>query len=99
MLAIGARGVISTTSNVAPVEMAALVRAGLEGDATRARSQHFALLGLMDALFIETNPIPVKTALQITGRIPCAHLRLPLTEMAKANRDALEKALARRTGA
>ena len=99
LLAIGGRGVISTSSNVAPREMGDLVRAWLAGDATRAREIHYALLELMDALFVETNPIPVKTALALTGRIPGARLRLPLTEMAKANRDALEEALARRPGA
>ena len=51
------------------------------------------VLAVMDALFLETNPIPVKTALEITGRIPDATLRLPLTEMTKTNRDALEATL------
>ncbi len=99
LLAIGGRGVISTTSNVAPREMGELVRAWLSGDVGRAREIHYALLELMDALFVETNPIPVKSALEIIGRIPDARMRLPLTEMGKANRAALEKALASRPGA
>ncbi len=94
MLAIGARGVISTTANVAPVEMLAITRAYLDGDPDRARRLHYELLPIMNALFIETNPIPVKTALQILGRMPVATLRLPLTEMRKSNRDQLEAALA-----
>ncbi len=94
MLAIGGRGVISTTSNVAPVEMAAITRSFLDRDAEGARRAHYELLRVMSALFSETNPIPVKTALAVLGRIPNPTLRLPLTEMQKANRDQLEAALA-----
>ncbi len=94
MLAIGGRGVISTAANVVPKEMAEITRAWNAGDTERARNIHYALLPLMDALFIETNPIPVKTALHILGRIPDATLRLPLTEMQKGNRDQLESVLA-----
>ncbi len=94
MLAIGGRGVISTTSNVAPVEMAAITRAFRDGDLERARRLHYELLPVMKGLFVETNPIPAKTALQILGRIPDATLRLPLTKMQKGNRDQLEAALA-----
>jgi 4-hydroxy-tetrahydrodipicolinate synthase len=96
MLAIGARGVISTTSNVAPREMTALVHAWLDGDLAGAREAHYRLLALMDALFIETNPIPVKAALEALGRIPDGRLRLPLTAMGKANRELLEGVLAKR---
>jgi len=94
MLAIGGRGVISTVSNIAPRAMAELVRHFAAGDLAHARRLHFELLPIIQALFIETNPIPVKTALAILGRIPNAKLRLPLTEMAKKNRDRLEAALA-----
>jgi 4-hydroxy-tetrahydrodipicolinate synthase len=54
---------------------------------------HYRLLPLMDALFIESNPIPVKAALHLLGRIPEPTLRLPLTPMEKRNRDRLEAAL------
>ncbi len=94
MLAIGGRGVISTSSNVVPREMAEITRAFAAGDVERARRVHYELLPLMDALFVETNPIPVKTALHILGRIPDPTLRLPLVEMQKSNRDRLESALA-----
>ncbi|MBW2414617.1 MAG: 4-hydroxy-tetrahydrodipicolinate synthase [Deltaproteobacteria bacterium] len=94
LLAIGGRGVISTTANVAPREMGDLVRAFRSGDPDRARDLHYRLLDLMRVLFIEPNPIPVKTALATSGRIPNATLRLPLTEMQKANRDRLESTLA-----
>ena len=58
MLAIGARGVISTTSNVAPADMVALVRAFRAGDQNEARRRHLRLLPLFDVLFAESNPIP-----------------------------------------
>ncbi len=94
LLAIGARGVISTVANVAPREVCELVRSFDSGDIASARRLHYELLSLTLALFVETNPIPVKTALAILGRIPTATLRLPLTAMAKKNRDRLEAALA-----
>jgi 4-hydroxy-tetrahydrodipicolinate synthase len=94
MLAIGAKGVITTTGNVAPRQMSEITRAFLSGDTERAREMHYQLLTLMEVLFIEPNPIPVKTALAIRGRIPEPTLRLPLTTMQKSNRDRLEAALA-----
>ena len=93
MLAIGAHGVITTTGNVAPAEMVAMTRAFRSGDAELARKTHYKLLPLMEALFVESNPIPVKAALHILGRIPEPTLRLPLTEISKANRDRLEAIL------
>ena len=94
MLAIGARGAISTISNVVPGATAELTRAYAAGNYARARALHYELLPLAQALFIESNPIPVKTALAILGRIPSAALRLPLTEISKANRERLEAVLA-----
>jgi 4-hydroxy-tetrahydrodipicolinate synthase len=94
MLAIGARGVISTTSNVAPKQMASIVRAYLGGDVARARAAHYELLPLMQALFVEGNPIPVKSALHILGRISEPSLRLPLTTLTDTNRERLEAVLA-----
>jgi 4-hydroxy-tetrahydrodipicolinate synthase len=93
MLALGAKGVVSTTSNVAPAEMAQITRAYRSGDLEGARKAHYALLDVMKVLFVESNPIPVKTALHLLGRIPDATLRLPLTPMQKENRDRLEAAL------
>ena len=94
MLALGGRGVISTTSNVAPRQMASIVRAYFGGDVARAQAAHYELLALMQVLFVETNPIPVKSALHILGRIPDPGLRLPLTTLTKANRERLEAVLA-----
>ena len=69
LLSVGARGVISVTANVAPRQVHDLVAAYLSGDAERARRIHYELLGLSKVLFIETNPIPVKTALHLMGMI------------------------------
>ncbi|HTO07217.1 MAG TPA: 4-hydroxy-tetrahydrodipicolinate synthase [Myxococcota bacterium] len=94
MLEIGARGVISTVSNVLPASASELVRAHAAGDHARARKLHYELLPVTQSLFVESNPIPVKTALAILGRIPSPTLRLPLTEISKANRERLEAVLA-----
>ncbi|MFQ5697524.1 MAG: 4-hydroxy-tetrahydrodipicolinate synthase [Myxococcota bacterium] len=93
LLALGGRGVISTTANVAPRQMAEITRAFREGDVERARETHYRLLPLMHALFCEPNPIPVKTALFRLGRIPDPALRLPLTPLEKRHQDRLESAL------
>ena len=93
MLALGARGVISTTANVAPREMAEITRAFARGEVEAARAAHYRLLDLMQVLFIESNPIPVKTAVHLLGRLPDPALRLPLTPLQKENRDPLEAAL------
>lgn len=92
LLAIGARGVISTTSNVAPAEMCELVRAFRAGDAARARAIHYQLLPLFDALFCETNPIPVKAALHLMGVIG-PEIRLPLTPIEENDRERLQVVL------
>src|SRR3989475_6640819 len=60
MLAVGAKGVVTVTANVAPAEMAALVDAWAAGDAAKARAIHYKLYPLFQVLFLETNPIPVK---------------------------------------
>lgn len=89
MLAIGGRGVISTTANVAPEVMVELVRSFLAGDILRARDCHHRLLPLFEALFCETNPIPVKAAVADMGR--CGpEIRLPLTEITQPNHERLK---------
>jgi 4-hydroxy-tetrahydrodipicolinate synthase len=92
VLAIGGKGVISTTANVAPAEMVSLVRSFRAGDAETARRCHQRLLPLFDALFAETNPIPVKAALQLTGAIG-PEIRLPLTPLTAPNRERLQVVL------
>lgn len=92
MLALGGHGVISTASNVAPAEIVELVRAFRAGDLERARAIHFRLLPLLDVLFCETNPIPVKAALAMRGAIQ-EELRLPLLRLSDACRGRLEAVL------
>ncbi len=92
MIAVGARGLISVASNVAPAEVVALVRAALDGRMDEARERHLRLHPLFGALFTETNPIPVKAALAMMGRIEEAY-RLPLCAMEPGNRRALESVL------
>jgi 4-hydroxy-tetrahydrodipicolinate synthase len=77
ILACGGRGVISVTSNVAPAEVEGVVRAFHRGALDEARAQHFALLPLHDAMFVESNPGPVKAALHSLG-ILRPEVRLPL---------------------
>lgn len=80
MIAAGADGLISVASNEIPHELTAMVRAAREGDFETARSLHYEWLELMNANFIETNPLPVKTALARMGRIQ-EQFRLPLVPM------------------
>jgi 4-hydroxy-tetrahydrodipicolinate synthase len=92
VLAVGGRGAVSTASNLAPREVVELVRAFRSGDAARALRLHQRLLPLFRALFCETNPIPVKAALALQGRIR-DEIRLPLTKLSQANRERLQVAL------
>lgn len=80
ILSVGGRGVIAVVSNLVPERLRALVDAALAGDSAGARKLHYELLPLMHAMGLETNPIPVKTALGLLGRAS-AELRLPLTPM------------------
>jgi len=92
IMSLGGRGVIAVVSNLVPDRLLKLVNAALAGDYAAAREQHYALLPLMQAMGIETNPIPVKTALGLLGR--CSpELRLPLTPMRQENVAALRKAM------
>lgn len=92
MMALGAKGVISVASNVAPRAMADLYDAYVIGEVSRAREIHYHLWPLFHILFIETNPIPAKTALAMLGRIR-EEFRLPLCPMGDANRKALARVL------
>jgi len=90
VVALGGDGVVSVVSNEAPGMMRTLIDAALEGDHARARELHYKLLPLMNANFIESNPIPVKAALAMMGLIEETY-RLPLVPMSSANRDKLAK--------
>jgi 4-hydroxy-tetrahydrodipicolinate synthase len=92
LMAAGGVGVISVTSNVAPKQMVELVDAVRAGDLPRARRANAAVMPLFRDLFLEVNPIPVKTALAVMGR--CSdEFRLPLTQMTAKNRAVLETTL------
>jgi 4-hydroxy-tetrahydrodipicolinate synthase len=93
-IAIGAEGVISVVANEAPGEMAELVQAALDGEIERARSLHYRLLPLMRANFVETNPVPVKTAMHLLGFCEL-ELRSPLGPPADGTVEALREALGR----
>jgi len=92
ILSIGGCGVISVVANIVPKEVVNLVSAFEKGDILKAQEIHYKLLPLIKAMFIETNPIPVKTTLGLLGM--CSpELRLPLCAMSAENLEKLKKAL------
>jgi len=92
MMAVGAAGVISVTSNVYPAQVSEVVRLALAGDFAAARRLHLAMLPVHDAMFIEANPGPVKAAAALKGWM-LDGVRLPLVPVAQGTRDRLEAAL------
>ena len=92
IMAIGGKGVITVTANIAPKDMATMVSAALTGDYEKARALHYKLSPLFGALFLETNPIPVKAALAMMGK-GSEEVRLPLTPLAQEFRAKLKDAL------
>jgi 4-hydroxy-tetrahydrodipicolinate synthase len=92
MMAVGGKGVITVTANIVPTDMANLVKAFATGKIEEARKIHFKLSPLFAALFYETNPIPVKEALGMMGKID-PELRLPLCAMATDTREKLASVL------
>jgi 4-hydroxy-tetrahydrodipicolinate synthase len=92
LLALGGRGVIATTANVAPSAMVQMIRAFRAGDVAEARRIHFRLLPLFQVLFCETNPIPVKAALALMGACT-PEIRLPLTPLGEPHRERLQVVL------
>jgi 4-hydroxy-tetrahydrodipicolinate synthase len=87
MMACGATGVISVSANAVPDRVKAMVKAAQDGDYEAARKQHLELLEFHTAMFIESNPVPVKTTLELMGKMQ-ANVRLPLVDMGS---DTLEK--------
>ncbi len=92
MMACGARGVISVTANLIPKLVADMVHHALKGEWDAARAVHEKLLPVHEAMFIESNPIPVKAAMNIAG-LAVGGLRLPLTPITPGNRDRLMRVL------
>lgn len=93
LLALGAKGAISVLANVTPRLCADMVAAAAANDWTRAREIHEKIYPLIEALFCETNPIPVKAALAMMGLID-PEIRLPLTQLSDANAPRLRRELA-----
>ncbi len=92
LISLGGRGVISVAANVAPAVVSDMVNALLEGDFERGRELHYDLLPLCRALFVETNPIPVKTAASILG-LCSDEMRLPMIPLAGENLDTLRRVM------
>lgn len=90
--ALGGKGVISVTSNIMPGAVAAMSNACASGDWLKGRELHHKLFPLHKAMFIESNPIPVKTALEMMGKMS-AEMRLPLCPLSLEHREFLEKVL------
>ncbi|MDP2941716.1 MAG: 4-hydroxy-tetrahydrodipicolinate synthase [Candidatus Omnitrophota bacterium] len=92
VLSIGGTGIISVVANIVPKDVADLVAEFEKGNIDKARQLHYKLLPLIKAVFLETNPIPIKTAMGLLGM--CApDLRLPMCEMSADNLEKLKKAL------
>jgi 4-hydroxy-tetrahydrodipicolinate synthase len=92
LMSVGGRGIISVVGNFLAREVSDMTHAALEGDWKRARDLHLKLYPVCKAMFIETNPIPVKEAMAMLGMIR-AEWRLPMCPMAPANREKLRQAL------
>jgi 4-hydroxy-tetrahydrodipicolinate synthase len=91
-MAVGGTGVISASANIDGKRMHLMVDSILNDDYTRAMELHYEMLDLIRALFIESNPVPVKTAMNLMG-LPSGPLRKPLCEMKEENLEVLKKAL------
>ncbi len=92
MLAIGAKGVISVVANILPNEVVSMCKLFFEGDVKHARDIHLKLFPVVKALFLETNPIPIKRAMELMG-MAAGKPRLPLVEMTQENTAILKKRL------
>ena len=92
VLSLGGKGVISVVANILPKETHDIVMKYLEGNVLQAKNSQLRMLDLINALFIEVNPIPVKTAMNILG-MEVGNLRLPLTDMEDKNKKILIQAM------
>jgi len=92
ILALGGVGVISVAANIVPTDMEKMCELFFKGDTEGALKIQLDLFSLIKALFIETNPIPIKTALNLLGK-SVGNLRLPLCSMANGNLDILKNEL------
>ncbi len=94
IMSLGGAGIISVAANLVPETVVKMVQAFESGDMKTALEMHYDLSPLVRALFLETNPVPVKLAMELCG-FPSGHLRLPLYRGTSATEDALRDALSR----
>ncbi len=94
LMALGGKGVISVVTNIIPDKMSALVRHMLAGEIDQARAIHFEIFELCQAMFVETNPIPIKAALGLMGKIE-PEFRLPLCPPASASLEKIRNVLSK----
>jgi len=92
IVSLGGCGVVSVIANIVPKEMVQMVNYALEGKFDKAKEIHYKLFPLMKLMFVETNPIPIKTAMNLLN-MPAGELRLPLCDMSEENKLKLKKAL------
>lgn len=92
ILALGGKGVISVTANLLPDKVSEMCQSGSNHDFEKARALHYDLMNLSNVLFIETNPIPVKTALHLMGKVT-SELRPPLSQMSTNHLEQLKSTL------
>ncbi|MBZ4646352.1 MAG: 4-hydroxy-tetrahydrodipicolinate synthase [Petroclostridium sp.] len=92
LLSLGGKGVISVVANIAPRDTHDMVEKYLKGDVTGSKDLQLKMLNLINTLFIEVNPIPIKTAMNLLG-YNVGKLRMPLTDMSEKNLEILKKAL------
>ena len=92
IMSLGGRGVISVAANIAPQPMSEMVNAMLSGDIEKAKEINLRLFPLFEAMFLETNPIPVKRAAELMG-LPAGHVRLPLGGLSEENEQKLRQVL------
>ncbi|HID19382.1 MAG TPA: 4-hydroxy-tetrahydrodipicolinate synthase [Methanophagales archaeon] len=92
IMSLGGKGVISVAANIAPKQMSEMVDAMLKGEMERAMGINIRLYPMFEAMFLETNPIPVKKAAEMMG-LPAGHVRLPLGALSASNVEKLRKVL------
>lgn len=93
LLSVGGSGVISVISNILPTEMSTMCKAFFDGESAKAQELHLMMNPVNRVMFVETNPIPVKTSLGLMGVIPEAQFRLPICPLAPASLDQLKAVL------
>lgn len=95
IMSLGGKGVISVVANIAPKETSEMVGAMVKGDMEKAREINIKLYPLFEAMFLETNPIPVKKAAELMGLVAAGDVRLPLGALSEGNEGKLRKVLGR----